>query len=123
MTKFRTNTPDAPERRAPKQTKPGRVADGKLGVYDGKGRLRGMVGPKATASTAARFHGQHGSKIGAGPDGKPAWIAPRMVETPSTLGAVSAQGSATPGATGDTLADVSSRGVTATQVKTGGSNG
>ena len=107
---------DAPERRAPKQAKPGRVADGKLGVYDGKGRLRGVVGPKATASTAARFHGQHGSKIGTGPDGKPAWIAP-------TLGAVSAQGSATPGAQGDTLADISSRGVTATQVKTGGSNG
>ncbi len=115
MTKFRTNTPDAPERRAPKQTKPGRVSDGKLGVYDGKGRLRGIVGPKATSSTAARFHGQLGSKLGT-KDGKPAWIAP-------TLGAVSAEGSATPGAQGDTLADVSSRGVTATQVKTGGSNG
>ncbi len=116
MTKFRTNTPDAAVPRAPKQTKPGRVADGKLGVYDSKGRMRGIVGPKATAATAARFHGQHGSKIGTGPDGKPAWLAP-------TLGVVSAQGSATPGATGDTLADVSSRGVTATQVKTGGSNG
>ena len=116
MTKFRTNTPDAPERRAPKQTKPGRVADGKIGVYDGKGRMRGIVGPKATARTAARFHGQLRIKDRHRTDGKPAWLAP-------TLGAVSAQGSATPGAQGDTLADVSSRGVTATQVKTGGSNG
>ena len=67
------------------------VPDGKVGVYDGKGRLRGLVGPKATAATAARFHGQLGRKLGT-KDGKPAWIAP-------TLGAVSAEGSATPGAT------------------------
>ncbi len=115
MSKFRTNTQDAPAPRKAKQVTPGVVPDGKVGVYDGKGRLRGLVGPKATSATASRFHGQLGSTLGT-KDGKPAWLAP-------TLGEISAQGSATPGATGDTLADVSSRGVTATQVKTGGSNG
>jgi hypothetical protein len=116
MTKFRKNTHDAPERVTPKRDTPGKVGVGKIAVYDGKGRMRGQVGPKATAATVSRFHGQLGSKLGTGPDGKPAWLAP-------TLGKISAQGSATPGAQGDTLADVSSRGVTATQVKTGGSNG
>lgn len=90
MTKFRKSTHDAPERRAAKQTTPGNVGDGKIAVYDGRGRMRGQVGPKATAATVSRFHGQLGSTLGT-KDGKPAWIAP-------TLGAVSAEGSATPGA-------------------------
>ncbi len=112
-TKFRTG-PDAPERRAPKQTTPGNVGEGKIAVYDGRGRMRGQVGPKATAATVSRFHGQLGSKLGT-KNGAPAWIAP-------TLGAVSAEGSASPGAQGDTLADKSSESVTAVQIK-GGGNG
>jgi len=64
---------------APKKAtvKPGVIAPNRLGVYDGQGRLRGQVGPLATASTAARFHGQLGSKLGKGPDGKQAWLAPK----------------------------------------------
>ncbi len=112
MSKFRTNTHDAPEPRTAKQTKPGAIPPNKVQVIDGHGRLRGLVGRKSTSATAARFHGQLGSKLGKF-NGAPAWIAP-------TLGATSAQGSATRGAQGDTLADVSSRGVTATQVKQGG---
>jgi len=63
-----------------KQIKPGVIAPNRLGVYDSQGRLRGQVGPKATASTAARFHGQLGSKLGKGPDGKQAWLAPKTAE-------------------------------------------
>jgi hypothetical protein len=78
-TKYRTDGRDArPPERAPKpQDKPGTIGAGKLGVYDHRGRLRGQVGPKATAATAARFTGQHGSKLGTGPDGKPAWLGPK----------------------------------------------
>jgi hypothetical protein len=60
-----------------KKIVPGKIAPNRLGVYDGQGRLRGQVGPLATASTAARFHGQLGSKLGKGPDGKQAWLAPK----------------------------------------------
>lgn len=84
--KFRTNTPDAPAPFKPSKTiRPGVIAPNRFGVYDGRGRLRGQVGPKATASTAARFHGQLGSKLGKGPDGKPAWLAPKATaDKPNT---------------------------------------
>ena len=59
-----------------KRLKPGKIGDGKLGVYDASMRLRGVVGPRATSVTAARFNRQHGSKIGKGPDGRKAWLAP-----------------------------------------------
>lgn len=120
--KFRTTGHDiAPAPRKPKpEDAPGKIQPGRLAVYDagrngdGKGRRhRGTVGPRATAATASRFIGQHGAKLGKGPDGNPAWLGPTLAE-------VSAQGSATPGSTGDTLADTSSRGVTATQIKSGG---
>ena len=114
MSKFRTNTHDAPRPKPKVISRPGTIPGNEVQVIDGKGRLRGLVGRNATAATAARFHGQLGSTLGVR-NGAPAWIAP-------TLGAVSAEGSATPGAQGDTLADKSSEGVTATQVK-GGSNG
>jgi len=79
--KFRTNTPDAPAPFKPtKQIKPGKIAPNRLGVYDSQMRLRGQVGPLATSSTAARFHGELGSKIGTGPDGKQAWLAPKTAE-------------------------------------------
>ncbi len=106
---------DAPTpRKATKQSKPGTLPDNRIGVYDRALRLRGHVGPKATAITAARFNGELGSTLGTGPDGKQAWLAP-------TLADVSAKGSASPGAQGDTLADKSSEGVTAVQIKQGGS--
>jgi hypothetical protein len=80
MTKYRTQTHDAPEPHKSKAIKPGRVGENKIGVYDhgpnGALRLRGQVGHTATAMTAARFHSQLGSKLGTGPDGKQAWIAP-----------------------------------------------
>lgn len=112
--KYRTDNRDSvPPAPPPKpEAKPGTIKPGRLGVYDSKGRLRGQVGPKATAATASRFHKQLGSKLGT-VDGRPAWIAPTLAE-------VSAKGSATPGATGDTLADVSSRGSTATKIATRG---
>jgi hypothetical protein len=120
--KFRTDTRDSlPPAPKPKpQDAPGTIGAGRLGVYDagprgdGNGRrLRGQVGPKATSALVGKFNKRLGSRLGTGPDGKPAWLAPTLAET-------SAQGSATPGATGDTLADVSSKGATATQIKSGG---
>jgi hypothetical protein len=91
--KFRTNTPDAPAPFKPtKVIRPGVIPPNRLGVYDGQGRLRGQVGPKATASTAARFHGQLGSKLGKGPDGKQAWLAPNAAaDTSSTNAAAKAK--------------------------------
>jgi hypothetical protein len=77
MSEFRTHGPDVMQAQRSKKVVPGKIAPSRLGVYDGKGRLRGQVGPLATASTCARFHGQLGSKIGKGPDGKPAWLAPK----------------------------------------------
>jgi hypothetical protein len=101
---------DAPEPRKAKQTKPGAIPSNKVQVIDGHGRLRGLVGKGATSATAARFHGQLGSKLGT-VNGAPAWIAP-------TLADVSAQGSAQPGSDADNLAGVSSKGATSTIVKT-----
>jgi hypothetical protein len=88
--KWRTDTRDSVPKppKAKPQDKPGTIGRGKLAVYDagpkgdGKGRRhRGTVGPKATAATASRFNGRHGSKLGTGPDGKtPAWLAPTLAE-------------------------------------------
>jgi hypothetical protein len=108
--KFRTNTYDAlPAAPEPKPQPPhnaqGPTPEGRLAVYDGNGRRRAAVGPKATAATVSRFIGKHGAKLGKGPDGRQAWIGPTLAE-------VSAKGSHAPGATGDDLADVSSRGAT-----------
>lgn len=46
-----------------KQRKPGEVPPDKIAVLDRNGNVRGHVGPKATSATAARFHGQLGSKL------------------------------------------------------------
>lgn len=106
---------------APQVDTPGAIGSGKLGVYDagpkGDGvgrRLRGQVGGLATSATASRFNGKLGSKLGPGPDGNSAWLAPTLAET-------SAQGTAaTPDNSGPTLANVSSKGATATKIKPGG---
>ena len=56
MTEFRTNTHDAPKRRRDKKSvRPGQLPEGRLGVYDAKGSLRGVVGRLATAATCRRF--------------------------------------------------------------------
>lgn len=86
MGKFRKSEHDAPVRREPKQTTPGAIPSNKVQVIDGKGRLRGLVSRGATSATAARFHGQLGSKLGTH-NGAPAWIAPKL-----TLADVSAEG-------------------------------
>jgi len=58
------------------ERKPGTVREGKIEIFDHKGRPRGHVGPKATAVTVARFIGLHGAKLGK-KDGKPAWLGPK----------------------------------------------
>jgi hypothetical protein len=75
MKKSRTTGPDVHHHVVRKVGKPGAIGEGKIGVYDAQLRLRGQVGPKATASTAARFHGQLGSTIRV-VAGRKAWVAP-----------------------------------------------
>ena len=57
------------------EPKPGLLNEHHIPIYDHKKRMRGHVGPLATALTVARFTGQHGSKLGK-VDGKTAWISP-----------------------------------------------
>jgi hypothetical protein len=73
---FRTTGPDVlqPVRKKPDEA-PGTLHPHHIPIFDHKGRMRGHVGPKATAATIARFTGQHGSKLGKH-DGKVAWISP-----------------------------------------------
>ena len=59
-----------------KDRKPGEVREGKIEIFDHKGRPRGHVGPKATAVTVSRFIGLHGAKLGT-KNGKPAWLGPK----------------------------------------------
>jgi len=61
----------APTPRKTKPTKPGQVPEGKLGVFDHKGRLRGHVGKLASAATAARF-GVPDAELTT-IEGRPAW--------------------------------------------------
>jgi hypothetical protein len=71
--KFRTHGPDVMQTPRPNKIAPGRIGDGKLGVYDHKGRLRGQVGKLATSVTAARFTGTTNNTLGK-KDGRDAWI-------------------------------------------------
>jgi hypothetical protein len=84
MSKYRTDTRDSDAtladvsaegttQGAPAVTIP---PPGRVGVYDPAGNYRGHVGPSATSSTAARFHGVLGSKLGK-KNSKPAWLAPK----------------------------------------------
>ena len=65
--KCRTHGHDVMQPARAKAAKPGKIGEGKLGVFDrgpdGELRLRGQVGALATSSTAARFHGKLGSTI------------------------------------------------------------
>ena len=59
-----------------KPRKPGTVPPGKIGVYDAAGNIRGHVGPKATAASAARFTHRTDAVLGK-VDGRPAWVLPK----------------------------------------------
>jgi hypothetical protein len=59
-----------------KQRKPGTVPAGKIGVYDAKDQLRGVVGPKATSVTASRFTNKLGAKLTTR-DGRTSWSFPK----------------------------------------------
>lgn len=84
MTKFRTHGPDVHPGAVRKVAKPGIIPSGKIPIYDhdpaGKLRLRGVVGPTAPSSVAARFHGKLGSTIGV-VGGRKCWIAPKQAAT------------------------------------------
>lgn len=56
----------------PKKKKPGQVPEGRIGVFDGKGRMRGHVGPLATANVCNRF-GVSDAKLGK-KNGRNAWL-------------------------------------------------
>ncbi len=80
--KCRTHGHDVMQPARAKAAKPGKIGEGKLGVFDrgpdGELRLRGQVGALATSSTAARFHGKLGSTIQI-VGGRKAWVAPARV--------------------------------------------
>jgi hypothetical protein len=59
-----------------KKRKPGEVPEGRIGVFDRNGHLRGHVGPKATSVTAARFTEQHGARL-TKKDGRDSWTFPK----------------------------------------------
>jgi hypothetical protein len=69
-------------RKAKKPGKSGQIPDGKFGVYDGKGNLRGQVGPKATQATAARF-GANKAELKQ-KDGRLAWVGQTLAEVSAT---------------------------------------
>jgi hypothetical protein len=81
MKKYRTNTRDSNLTLADTSAK-GTTNDapaippGRVQVIDPAGNYRGHVGPSATSSIAARFHGVLGSTLGK-KNGKPAWLAPK----------------------------------------------
>ena len=113
MSKYRSNTHDAMKPVKTKATPKGvdALPSSRIPIYDTKGHMRGHVGHKASSATVSRFTGTNNNKLGK-KNGRTAWLA--------TLAEVSAQGTATPGSTADTLAGVSSKGATATQIKTAG---
>lgn len=62
----------APVPRKAKAPTPGLPPEGRLGIYDSKGNMRGHVGPKASAATVRRFgiEAELSEK-----HGRPAWCA------------------------------------------------
>jgi hypothetical protein len=73
MSKFRTDTHDAPERRGPKQITPGTLPAGRIAVLDHMGNMRGHVGKLATSLTASRFLGGKPAYLDKTDEGKPCW--------------------------------------------------
>jgi hypothetical protein len=73
VTKYRTNTHDAPQPfKAKPAVKPGTVDENHIPIFDHHGHLRGHVGHKATAATVARF-GALGATLQQ-KDGRLAWV-------------------------------------------------
>jgi hypothetical protein len=68
-----SNKYDAPERRAPKQIKPGTLPEGRIAVLDHNGNMRGQVGKLATSLTASRLLGGKHAYLDKTDDGKPCW--------------------------------------------------
>ncbi len=54
---------------------PGRIAEGRIGVFDHNGDLRGQVTRGATSATVARLTGRHGAELKQR-DGKYEWHMP-----------------------------------------------
>ncbi len=79
MTKFRTTGHDVMHPARARTAKPGKVGEGRLGIYDhapnGELRLRGQCGPLMTSNGVSRFHGKLGSTIQT-VGGRKAWVAP-----------------------------------------------
>ncbi len=59
-----------------RETPQGQIPDGKRGVYDDSGNLRGIVGPRATSVTAARMTGKGGARL-TRKDGGDSWCFPK----------------------------------------------
>ncbi len=55
--------------------KTGAIPPNRLGVYDHRGRLKGIVTGRATSVTAARFTGVHGAEL-VTIGGRRAWKSP-----------------------------------------------
>jgi hypothetical protein len=72
MGQYRKSTHDVPERRTAKRTTPGTIPGNKVGVYDHKNRLRGVVGRLATSVTASRFLSGRPASLQT-VNGQPAW--------------------------------------------------
>ena len=139
MKKYRTTGHDIAPAVTPKRVAPGSLDEHHIQIFDHAGNARGHVGPKATAAVVSRFTHTADNRLGK-KNGKTAWIGSKPKSrvnatagaklaaqlrqdkgsNNTTLADVSAQGSATPGSAADTLAGRSSRGATATVVKTGG---
>ena len=89
MSKFRIGRDDAPARKDDKPIIPGRVPDGRLGVYARDGSLRGHVGKLATSVTARRFGLRH--PVLGTVDGRLAWVD-TLAEVSSAFKSKSAAG-------------------------------
>jgi hypothetical protein len=90
MSKYRIGRDDAPERKDDEPVIPGHIPDGRLGVYDARGRLRGQVGKLATSVTARRF-GLRNPVLGQ-VDGRPAWRDQTLAEVSSEFKSASPAG-------------------------------
>jgi hypothetical protein len=79
-----------------KKHKVGEVPEGRHGVYDANGHLRGHVGPHATSATATRFTEQRGAVLGE-KDGRKAWLTPNQKYNAAISEATKAGAKATAG--------------------------
>ncbi len=57
-----------------KRIRIGEPAPGKIPIYDHRSRMRGVVGPKASSTTVARFTGTHGATLQT-VRGRKAWVS------------------------------------------------